>query len=290
MKEQLVSLGISPKRIFSFETEAVYEKSAHKRFEERYDNTLTAMTHKEVHSVQLGIMKEFKLFCESNNLKYFLNYGTLLGAVRHHGFVPWDNDVDVLMPWEDYQSFLHMYPGGGRYELLHWRDSSDYWPPLMALGDNETVIYRRDFGMATPCFIEIWALLGYPEDNEESKVRLRQIKHLKNEWFAYSMTSKFGGTDNREYISRKLFESISQSRKVFTTATPTAFRRTIPMEASWFEDTINLSFESEQFRCPIGWDKILNYCYGDYMEPPSEEERIGFKRFHYWKGRKKSII
>ena len=64
------------------------------------------LSFKDVQIIELNILKSFHVYCEKYGLRYILGYGTLLGAVRHHGFIPWDNDVDILMPRNDFKRFL----------------------------------------------------------------------------------------------------------------------------------------------------------------------------------------
>ena len=67
------------------------------------------LTDKEVKQIELDILEYVHNFCEENGLKYIMNYGTLIGAVRHKGFIPWDDDIDISMPRADYEKLLHHF-------------------------------------------------------------------------------------------------------------------------------------------------------------------------------------
>ena len=73
----------------------------------------------EVKKVELNLLLDFDKYCKQNNLRYYLCYGTLIGAVRHKGFIPWDDDIDVIMPREDYEKLMALHgEGEGRYRLF----------------------------------------------------------------------------------------------------------------------------------------------------------------------------
>ncbi len=84
----------------------------------------TPLTQRETQLVQLNVLKTFADICDREGLTYFLYYGTLIGAIRHKGFIPWDDDIDVAMPRPDYEKFIAWCRANkdslGQYSLMHW--------------------------------------------------------------------------------------------------------------------------------------------------------------------------
>ena len=81
---------------------------------------MKAISQEEIRSIQIAILNSVDAFCRKNNLKYSLAYGTLIGAVRHKGFIPWDDDIDIIMPRPDYDRFVAKYKDSV-YDVLSYR-------------------------------------------------------------------------------------------------------------------------------------------------------------------------
>ena len=92
----------------------------------------------EIKQVELEILKEFNSFCEENNIRYFLAFGTLLGAIRYKGFIPWDDDVDVLVPRDDYNRLLKQFQNNEKYCLYAFERDKKYSFPFAKLCDMKT--------------------------------------------------------------------------------------------------------------------------------------------------------
>ena len=85
------------------------------------------LTLDEMKAVELGILKKFDSICKENGLEYSLAYGTMLGAIRHKGFIPWDDDIDVFMKREDYEKLLALKYDDGDFEIKSYRYSKNYY-------------------------------------------------------------------------------------------------------------------------------------------------------------------
>ena len=125
----------------------------------------------ELKKIELEIMKKIHEFCVENKITYYLAYGTLIGAIRHKGFIPWDDDIDILMKREDYNRFLELFPEWCKDKNLSianpWTKPY-YGRPMTKVYDNRTFLTEPDFRSDDPygVFVDIWILDGFPSDGE----------------------------------------------------------------------------------------------------------------------------
>ncbi|MCC8015627.1 MAG: LicD family protein [Eubacterium sp.] len=248
---------------------------------------------REVQFCALDIMTNFANFCNTHNLRYFLDYGTLLGAVRHKGFIPWDDDIDISMPRKDYQRLIELkdqlpFP----YQLRSWRtDDSVNFLFLKVENINTTKIESdNDSKYIGGISIDIFPKDGLPSD---AKV---QDKHIRKFYFyktlrdyekissihtlkqgAYKLLSffikKLQGIESYEVKLENLcneydYDSCDTSRNFYGT-----YGKRETYKKTCFGEGCALIFEGKEFIAPCCWDNYLNQIYGDYMKLPPEEKR-----------------
>lgn len=252
---------------------------------------------KEVQSIELRILDYISEVCRVNNLTYFLAGGTLLGAVRHKGFIPWDNDVDISMPRPDYDKLIQILrkENNSRYRLYHIENKNRYYYTFAKIVDTNTVLNElaRDTtidGMGL--FVDIFPVDGI-NDNDECA---RQQLHFINKWsykIAMSVTSSEGLTLFRKLkhcFWYNLFHIIGRERcfnYVNNTMKKTPFgttKRVVStyglrkekeiIDYSCFASTVELEFEGRKYSAPVGYKQYLTQMYGDYMKLPPIEERV----------------
>lgn len=253
--------------------------------------------HKEI---QVGILLDFAKFCEDNNLKYFIAYGTLLGAVRHKGFIPWDDDIDVWMPRKDYNFLIKNYKSNLNYRLINPRDNEARHPYVKIIDSNTVKIEKLvDYSNGNlGVDIDVFPLDGQPDDDTTFVLWYKKlIKIYKN--YLYNVLKNGGSVKRRIFFP--ILKFFAHSRKwVFKKAD--MLHALYPFDNSmyvgtiestfdvirdrfckeWFEDSIMLEFESYRFRAPRDYDKILTQLYGDYMTlPPVEKQKThhGFQLY-----------
>ena len=245
-------------------------------------------TLQEQQQALLCLLGEFDRLCSALNIPYFLFAGTLLGAVRHQGFIPWDDDADVLMLREDYERFLQEAPALlDRENFFLQGEFSEHWPMFFSkLRLNGTTCLEKHHPKDKQCHQGLYLDI-FPCDNARKSKLGRYVQ------FAASKVVIAKGLDKRGYeagfkkkvfmflcrfLPKGLFFRITKGPKKrgsfvhsFLGAASKFSKNIYPAEC--FAQGIKLPFEGEIFSAPKDYDRLLTIVYGDYMTLPSEEER-----------------
>lgn len=248
----------------------------------------------------LGIINKIMAICEENNIHWFVSYGACIGAVRHKGCIPWDDDIDICMPRPDYDRFVKICKESdlGEYELAIINETPGYYEHFVRLYDkNSTLYFSTDFVHVGGIFIDIFPLDGAADGNVEANLKRFRL------WQVISHYSRFHFSKNyRRQILKKgpiitylLIIFTSLFRKPLQKLSLKQIEKTIrkyPYENSeycmyyvdvygmrnviqkkWVEETIFVPFENIQVRIPKYYDKYLTHIYGDYMTPPPDDKK-----------------
>ncbi len=251
---------------------------------------------RELQHIELGILLDVKRVCEALGIEFFLGEGTLLGAVRHQGFIPWDDDIDLLMRRSEYERFLRLAPPllAPKYAVQHASTVKGYWSPVIKVrlveGEQK---YRqthiahltRDNGPLLDIFpleylpkaggvalrlqsTAIRALRGLlvhklrtkPADNWQRKL-MRAIGRVLPTGLLHGQlhwAHTLHGSGERPYLG-----SLATYHPIANQVVPTsAFARAVP-----------LGFEGHAMPVPVGFDRVLTTTYGDYHQVPPPEAR-----------------
>ena len=257
--------------------------------------------------IELDILVKFAEYCDKHNLRYYLYAGTLLGAVRHQGFIPWDDDIDVVMPRPDYERFLTLTlddPVSDHIDVLSSRTSDDRIFPFMKLVDSRTDGHEAylDEKFHNGIWIDVFPLDGVPEDITERKKFIanqqKDIKRLSHcnrtivfTWnplklakrtmiyLLYYRASSRGIAARLEANARKY--SYDDSRYIGVTAFCGGHNNVI--EKAGFEDAVLLPFEGHNFKVPGTYKQYLSHLFGpDYMTPPPISKRTQAHLYTGW--------
>ena len=242
------------------------------------------MTSAEVKETIFNTMVYFDKLCRKHNLKYFLAFGTCLGAVRHKDFIPWDDDADVFMDRESYDKLLEiMNKEKSHYKLLSFKESDKYFYPYYKLVDTRTAI-REKYLKKIPnlgVYLDIFPLDGMPEDDKESTKVIRKFESLHHRLILNNINIAIG----TKRLAKKLDE-LSLKYPVadckYAGCTVWLGRRKC-FDKTYADELVELPFHGYNFYVPKEYDKYLTRTYGDYMTLPPENKRKvhGFKG--YWK-------
>ena len=254
---------------------------------------------REIKQMELGIMEYIHETCQKIGVKYFLAYGSLIGAVRHKGFIPWDDDM--------LQDYLIANPDE-RYEVMSYKNNLNYVYPFMKVQDNHTYLLEEDVRIDSNMgiYVDIFPVDGYENDanfkNKMTKlIKKRQLscytfkgitntKSVLNSLIRYISVIIFYFTNTNKYVAQ--IEELAKSRKVsdyeevdyliYKDMNKPVWRR------EWLEQVTTGTFEGKEFMIPKNYHEILTSDYGDYMQLPPVEQRVSHHDFKLWKIVKKS--
>lgn len=264
-----------------------------------YSDLVDVATDAEHKADMLDLLVEFDKFCEEHGLRYYLSGGTLLGAVRHKGFIPWDDDVDVNMPRPDCEKLMELSGGKiGRYELLPPNSTDKYHAYHWKLYDDGILVAKKKPGgigeKVYPIFLDIFPIEGLPATDAENIEHYNKIVEKKRR-ASYVWSSKRYRGRNPYRILRnrlaiwwyknigieKLFNEVIEIATsisfdeadyvgVMMTNVHTTEERVVKSE---YTPIIKMEFEGKMLSCPAGYDAYLRQLFGDnYMEwlPPHQ--------------------
>lgn len=243
----------------------------------------------EHQAIMLGLLKEFDRVCKTYHIHYMLFAGSALGAVRHNGFIPWDDDLDVVMLRTEYDRLIALPDSVFSNDVFLQREYSAHWPMHASkLRKNVTTClekyHPKDIYAHQGIYIDI-----FPCDNASDCAILRRMQFFSSKVvIAKSLYARGFDTDS---ILKKQFMKITRafplkpflqctrlkreksSRLVhtFLGGTSRYARGVYPRE--WFTETIQLPFEDGMFPVSAHYDEMLTTLYGDYMQVPTAEER-----------------
>ena len=255
----------------------------------------------EIHIATLEMMDYIHQICEENHITYYLAYGTLIGAVRHGGFIPWDDDFDIQMPREDFERFRGIFRQKQHpyYRLCDRKNTKDYPYGIPRFSDSRFSYRSERPGFKpfdTGLFIDIYPLDNFGNTYGEARQIKKKVdrKNLLYEVYLNETDEKGKASPLVRKLCHKLLRIRYGSR--YSERIDDEVRRLIrrntspddsqigdvswdtfylmPYPREWFAEKVLHGFDGRQYWIPAEYDKILRADYGDYMELPPEEKRI----------------
>ena len=256
--------------------------------------------------LQLEILENVASFCEKENLEYFLISGTLLGAIRHKGFIPWDDDIDIVMPRESYNRLIKVYNNqsfSDKFYLVNPREPMARHS-IVKIINKKTIKIEPGIKYENGYLgvdIDIFPMDGEPEKDVEFLIfwkKLNKIYRVFNRFTAdgalFSFKGKFlnclikiiyRNKKNVLDIAEKIHEKFPYENSLFVGPIAHAYNEiNNRFKKEWFRDFVMVDFEGKKFRAPIDYDAVLRALWKNYMELPPEDQRITHHSNRiYWK-------
>ena len=250
-------------------------------------------------SEQLATLKKTELdmlvvvmdICKKLGLRYYAMYGTLLGAVRHQGFIPWDDDIDIAMPREDYEIFLSKAPAllpDHLFLQTPWSDPGYMGCFAKVRNSNtafieSTVAHRK---MNHGVFIDVFPLDYCPLDPKVQRTLVRKKKlynyRISSEYVIPNLTWMHKAVYRAIRLLLPSVEKVLKKREALFCSTPQndflinhaeTWRKEAILPVEWFGEGVELLFEGVNIAVPSQFHAVLTQAYGDYMQLPPEDQR-----------------
>lgn len=258
------------------------------------------MTLKEIQKCEFDILCFVDDLCSKEGIKYSLSDGTLIGAVRHKGFIPWDDDIDLAMTRENYDRFheaMKRVGSDSRYQLYYYNGKIvNPYSAYMKVVDTRTKgiePYKKD-NSDTKVWVDIFPVDFLPDDPSKAKaVKKRFMRNF------YCLQAKCNINSS---FTKKLYRLLVLGKKPLTVASEvdkygrvanrsnkccnlsfvTKNEINMVFESSWFQKYVKLEFNGRFFPCVAEYDALLKTLYGDYMTLPPAEKRYSHSLDAYW--------
>lgn len=252
---------------------------------------------REFQVFQLTILDEFKRICDEHGLRWWLSYGTLLGAARHQGFIPWDDDIDVIMPPDDYLRFREIAPAvlsEGYYLQSHGVNPCNFieWQRIGVVSSTSMPYEYADVHAEWGVCMDIFPLFPAPQADSSGRKRVDSLEavvsRLSAKYYYRHEASKQKSFVRRLYYrlmgavpdsvnvclwtraEKRLLGGLSEDARFYR-----VFGDARDYPRSLFDETAILPFEGRSLPAPGGYEQYLNLCYGpDWRELPPPEKRV----------------
>lgn len=257
----------------------------------------------ELKQIQVDMLKEIDKYCKKHNLRYSLAFGSLLGAVRHKGFIPWDDDLDIMLLRKDYDKFIkgfkHEY-----YSVISPSSDREYSLPFAKVNDTRTIInedsnVKNTYGV----YVDVFPVDNVPDDLYELKSFMSRKKKLNRQHILKIVKVKWKRNPLKNlvlilgqlFLAFKSINAISNEMsdlsatysglahcKLRGIIAPNDNRFEELLPADYFESYTTIPFEGFEAMVIEKYDEYLTAAYGNYMQLPPKNEQISHHKFKAW--------
>lgn len=259
----------------------------------------------ELKIIQMDVLEVVDKFCIEHNIRYSLACGSFLGVIRHKGYIPWDDDIDIYIPRDDYEKFIRIYPVELNNVKLVSMERESKWNRAYAQAyDNRTVMDEyANIPIKVGVYIDIYPIDNAPDSDSDwlrynklrrALVRAYELKYIPVKWnrsLIKNIVLILGKALLLPFSSRKMAQFISRFAQRYNGK---GYNRSFecvqgmlqkrPFKSSLMNEFVRAEFEDRKFMIMKDYDAYLSNAYGDYMKLPSKEKQIPHHQFEaYWK-------
>lgn len=256
----------------------------------------------EIKILQIEILNEVSAFCEKNQINYSLSFGTLLGAVRHKGYIPWDDDIDIMMLRPDYNKFISSFKSiNNIYRVKSILNDTDYPYPFAKVEySKSSLIEFSDISYEIGVYIDIFPVDGIPTKKKVFNNYFNYLKFLKDILLVKTIKINFNKRSILKnlilfflkiifkfisyktilkFINKKLSSSDYEESEYLMTLCFPAVKKHHKLKREIFQKFTYIDFEKGKYKSIKDYDKYLNLIYGNYMELPKANNRVSHHSF-----------
>ena len=260
------------------------------------------ITSEEIKKMQLEMLEYIQKICKEHNINYYASGGTLLGAVRHSGYIPWDDDIDIFVLYKDYKQLIDILVNDDKYDVVLPEKTNNVKNLFAKLCYKNTIIKEKVYKNVCEVgvFLDIFPLYNMPDDDKE---REKYVSKICSAVKRYNLSIP-RSTENKKSFFRKMliimyitihpnwkkqrWEILKLAEKYQNCNTEyigypmSVYGKRDVYKSALFRDSIKMKFENLDIECPIGYDEYLKSLYGDYMKLPPVEKRINHSLEAYY--------
>ena len=246
----------------------------------------------EMKELMLDIMSSIDKYCRENGLRYSLAYGTLIGAIRHQGYIPWDDDIDIWMPRPDYMRFMKEYKH--EYYKAYCAELTPGWDRFIAKVCDERTVIDEGHGEICGVYVDIFPIDGWPEGEKGIKKHYSKVMRYLRLWSSlhYTKNMTLSGSNglsknikiavsrllgiffNSNHFLKKLLKAKAQYPYDTSSKVGSLTCGDWAVPRYYFDDLTVHPFENYIFIISKEYDALLRVVYGNYMQLPPEEQRV----------------
>lgn len=248
----------------------------------------------KVRKIQLQITQYLKDLCKKNGLQYYMTGGTLLGAVRHKGYIPWDDDIDITIPMPDYKKLIDLIIEDDQYDVFTTYNEPDRCSHFyMKIIDRNTImkLWEYPFLTTSGVSIDVFPLIGLPNRMDETRKFFNRVRHL-NTVFSNSFLETIEADEQMKEYRKALRDQVVAMIEQYnyyesenTGYILSKYWEKDIMPRAVYSGEIDMQFEDITLAAPVGYAEYLERIFGDYMQlPPEKEQYVTHNYIVYGKG------
>lgn len=255
----------------------------------------------EIHQIELEIINDIDRVCRENNIKYTIIGGTLIGAVRHKGFIPWDDDIDIAMPRKDYERFIEIYNSNKKeqFSIFEKRLNNDYYYPFVKVSDNRTCLREKNYKEIKNLGVNVDVFPIDKVSTSNLDIKLKKIEFYckglskcfsKQKEVTPSILKRFLKNiiffrDYKFYLNKIEKLAMKDNNKICDLAgvLVNGTGKKDIFSSKIFEEYTDLQFDNIKLMSVKDYEAFLKHRFGDYMKLPPKEQQVAHLNEIYWK-------